>query len=121
MTGMSATSGNGKMSILGAGSATLGAILWQVMGQDAAAEGTAAATGGSWHVIATSTAANISTAAANTALSFVVEGTFEVTGAGTIVPSFAQTTAAGATVSIGSYIEFSRVGSTGVASVGQWD
>jgi len=121
MTSMSGTSGNGKFSLLGAGSATLDAILWQAIGNDVVAEATAAATGGSWHVIATQTAVNITTAGAGTGICFVVKGTFEVTGAGTIVPSFAQTTAAAAIVSIGSYIEFSRVGSTTAKSVGQWD
>lgn len=120
MTSMSGTSGNGKFSIIGAGTATLGAILWRATGQDVAAEGTAGAQGGGWHVIATQTAANVVTAATGTALCFSVEGTFEVTGAGTIIPSFAQTTAAAAVVSIGSYMKFRRIGSTSMTSVGQW-
>ena len=121
MTAMSGTSGNGKFSINNGGTATLDAILWNAWGNDVAAEGTAGATGGGWHVIATQTAANVVTAATATALAFAVTGTFEVTGAGTIVPSFAQTTAAAAVVSIGSYLCFHRVGSTSVVSVGQWD
>jgi hypothetical protein len=120
MTSMSATSGNGKFSLIGAGTATLGAILWQAYGQDVAAEAAASATGGSWHVIATQTAVNVATAATGTALAFLVKGTFEVTGAGTIIPSFAQTTAAAAVVSIGSYFKCNRIGSTSVTSVGQW-
>ena len=120
MTSMSATSGNGKFSLNNGGTATLGAILWQAYGNDNTAETTGAATGGSWHVIATETAANISTAATGTALCFLVKGTFEVTGAGTIIPSFAQTTAAAAIVSIGSYIKFNRIGSTTMTNVGQW-
>lgn len=120
MTGMSSTSGNGKFSIIGAGTATLGDILWQAYGNDVAAEGTAAATGGGWHVIATQTAANIVTAGAATALCFLVKGTFTVTAGGTIIPSFAQTTAAAAVVSIGSYFTCHRIGSTAVVSVGQW-
>lgn len=120
MTSMSATSGNGKFSLIGAGTATLGAILWRATGQDAAAEAAAAAQGGGWHTIATQTAVNVVTAATGTALAFSVEGTFEVTGAGTIIPSFAQTTAAAAIVSIGSYIKFNRIGSTTMTSVGQW-
>jgi hypothetical protein len=50
----------------------------------------------------------------------MVKGTFEVTGAGTIIPSFAQTTAAAAVVSIGSYFKCNRIGSTSVTNVGQW-
>lgn len=120
MTSMSGTSGNGKFSLIGAGSATLGSILWQADGYDAAAEAAAGATGGGWHVIATQTAVDIVTAAVATALCFSVKGTFEVTGAGTIIPSFAQTTAAGAIVSVGSYFSCSRIGSTSLTSVGQW-
>ena len=120
MTDMSGTSGNGKFSIIGAGTATLGDILWQAWGNDAAAEATAANAGGGWHVIATQTAANIVSAAANVSLCFTVKGTFTVTGAGTIIPSFAQTTAAAAVVSIGSFFQCNRIGSTSVVSVGQW-
>jgi len=120
MTSMSATSGNGKFSIIGGGTATLGDILWQAYGNDNAAETTGAATGGSWHVIATETAANVITAAAGTAMCFLVKGTFTVTVAGTIIPSFAQTTAAAAVMSIGSYFKCNRIGSTSVTSIGQW-
>jgi hypothetical protein len=120
MTSMSATSGNGKFSLIGDGTATLAAILWQAYGGDVAAEGTAAAIGGSWHVIATQTAANIATAATGTALCFLVKGTFEVSVAGTIIPSFAQTTAAAAVISIGSYFRCNRIGSTSLTSIGQW-
>lgn len=120
MTSMSATSGNGKFSIIGAGTATLGDILWQAYGQDVAAEAVAAAAGSSWHVIATQTAANITTAGTGTALAFFVKGTFTVTVAGTVIPSFAQTTAAAAVVSIGSYFKCNRIGSTSVTNIGQW-
>lgn len=121
MTSMSTTSGNGKFSLLGAGTATLGSILWQAYGNDNVAETTGAATGGGWHVIAEQTATNIVTAATGTGLCFMVKGTFEVTGAGTIIPSFAQTTAAAAVVSVGSYFKCNRIGSTTMTSVGQWD
>jgi hypothetical protein len=120
MTAMSASSGNGKFSLIGAGTATLGSILWQAFGHDNASQTTGAAAGGMWSVIATQTAANIVSAAIGTALSFLVKGTFEVTAAGTIIPSFAQTTAAAAVVSIGSYFSCERVGTTSVTSIGQW-
>lgn len=120
MTSMSATGGNGKFSLIGAGTATLGSILWRATGQDVVAEGTAAAQGGSWHVIQTQTATDIVTATTGTAVCFELTGTFEVTGAGTIIPSFAQTTAAAAIVSVGSYFKCRRVGSTSMTSVGQW-
>lgn len=117
---MSATSGNGKFSIIGAGTATLAAILWQAIGFDAAAEAVAGAAGGGWHVIATQTAADIVTATVDGNLCFRVQGTFEVSVAGTIIPSFAQTTAAAAVVAVGSYLLFKRIGSTTATSVGQW-
>ena len=121
MTGMSATTGNGKFSLIGAGTATLGSILWRAIGFDNAAETTGAAAGGSWHVIATQTGINIVTTATATALCFTLRGTFEVTTAGTIIPSFALTTAAAAVVSIGSFFMCKRVGSTSLTSIGQWD
>ena len=120
MTAMSASSGNGKFSLIGAGTATLGDIYWHAFGHDLAAESVAAGAGGGWHVIATQTAANITSAGAATAVSFLVKGTFTVTVAGTIIPSFAQTTAAAAVVSIGSYFQCNRIGSASVVSVGQW-
>lgn len=121
MTAMSATGGNGKFSLIGAGSATLGSILWQATGYDVVAEATGGAAGGSWHVIATQTGIDIATAAVAAAMCFQVEGTFEVTVAGTIVPSFAQTTAAAAVISVGSYFSVERIGSVSLTSVGQWD
>lgn len=120
MTSMSATSGNGKFSLIGAGGATLAAILWQAIGNDVVAENTGTATGGSWHVIATQTGVDIVTPATGTAMCVLIKGTFEVSVAGTIIPSFAQTTASAAIVSIGSYFKCNRIGSTSVASVGQW-
>ena len=122
MTSMSATSGNGKFSLIGAGTATLGSVLWEATGQDGSGsvETTGGAAGTSFHIVAAQTATNIVTTAVGTELCFVVDGTFEVTGAGTIIPSFAQTTAAAAVVSVGSYFQTNRVGSTTLTSIGQW-
>lgn len=121
MDTQSATSGNGKFAINSGGTATLGSMLWHGWGQDLANEATGAATGGSWHSIAIQTGTNLTTAATGAAHAFQIKGTFEVTGAGTIIPSYAQTTAAAAVVKIGSYCAFERVGSTTMTSVGQWD
>ena len=122
MTAMSATSGNGKFDLKGAGTATLAAVLWQAYGIDGvgATETTGAAAGSSWHIIAGQTAANIVTAGTSAEMAFLVKGTFEISVAGTIIPSFAQTTAAAAVVSIGSYFKCNRIGSQTVTSVGQW-
>lgn len=120
MTSMSGTSGNGKFSIIGAGTATLADILWSANGVDNPSEGVASTQGGGWHNIQTQTATNIVPAFNQTEMCFFVKGTFTVTGAGTIIPSFAQTTAAAAVVQIGSYMTVTRIGSTSVVSVGQW-
>lgn len=120
MTSMSATSGNGKFSIIGAGTATLGDILWLSTGVDIAANANGVTGGSFWHTVATQTAINIVPPGTGLAVSFQVKGTFTVTGAGTIIPSFAQTTAAAAVVSIGSYFQCNRIGDTSVVSVGQW-
>jgi len=118
--GMSATSGNLKFSVIGAGTATLGTILRTSSGFDAANEGVTTASGVS-SIQATQTAANIATAAIATVVTFTVNGSFEVTVAGTIIPSVAQTTATTtAVITAGSYLRFNRIGAAGVVSVGQW-
>lgn len=120
MTAMSATSGNGKFSLIGAGTATLGDILWIALGGDVAVETGNTSAGVSWHNLDTQGNTSVVTAAGNTSVCFSVSGTFTVTVAGTIIPSFAQTTAAAAVVSIGSYFQCNRIGSASVVSVGQW-
>lgn len=120
ITSHTTASANGKFSIIGAGTATLGDILWQARGNDALAEAVAGNVGGGWHVIATQTAANVVTATVATAVCFSVKGTFTVTVAGTIIPSFALADAAAAVVSVGSYFLCNRIGSDSVVSVGQW-
>lgn len=118
-TSMSATSGNLALDILGAGTATTGTWLWTSAGQEAAVDGTGN-TGGSWHTTNT-TAASIIAPATNTNLSITIDGSFEVTVAGTIIPTQTLTTAAAAVLAAGSFIEFWRVGSTTMTSVGQFD
>lgn len=119
MDTMSATSGNGKFSLNSGGTATLGSILYILGGMDAALD-TLTAWSGVTETTATQVATNHSTANAATVTTFFVKGTFEVTGAGTIIPSYAQTTAAAAVVKIGSYFSCSRIGSTSMTNVGQW-
>jgi hypothetical protein len=56
-----------------------------------------------------------------TAMQFVVKGTFEVTTAGTFIPSFTLATAvATAVVAIGSYFQCYSVGAATATSVGNW-
>jgi hypothetical protein len=61
------------------------------------------------------------TAGTGAAMWFVGKGSFTVTGAGTLIPSIDQVTAAAAVVKIGSYFSCERIGSTSVVSIGQWD
>lgn len=119
MDTMSATSGNGKFSLLGAGTATLTQILQMVTGIDIGFD-TVSNVSGVGTAAAVSSATN--TASANAATEFMlnVRGTFNVSVAGTIIPSFAQTTAAAAVVKIGSYFKIRRLGAQNVVSVGQW-
>lgn len=118
LTGMSATSGNATFSL--AGTATLGAILWYGYGRDAAADAATGTLAGSYSVDATLVAAPLVTAGTGTTMFAVLEGTFEVTAGGTVIPSIALQTAAAAVVSIGSYFEVWRVGSTSATTLGQW-
>jgi hypothetical protein len=119
ITAMSATTGNALINLLGAGTATVAAWCWTGIGMDAGAA-TAAAAGGTGMVINASPSPIVPTATGTT-LTLLVRGSFEVTGAGTIIPSLSLATAAAAALQIGSYLTFERIGSTTMVSVGQWD
>jgi hypothetical protein len=117
LTGMSATDGNGAFSL--AGTATLAEALHQTMGRDSNTISTAATISGAG-VEGAAFPGNIVSPSTGTEMMFNVVGTFRVSGAGTIIPSFALTTAAAATVKAGSYIEVQRLGPAGVNYVGAW-
>ena len=116
---MSATSGNAAIDILGAGTATCAAWLWHAVGVDGNTATAATQTGST--TVTQQSAASIVTAGTGAAMTVNLRGTFEVTSAGTIIPSLTLVTANAAVVAIGSYIKFNRIGSTSVVSVGQWD
>lgn len=116
---MSATSGNLLLNILGAGTATVAAWLYHVVGVDGATATAGTQTGST--AVTSSTPASALTAGAGTAATLRVLGSFEVTGAGTIIPSITMVTAAASVLAIGSFLMFERIGSTSVVSVGQWD
>lgn len=118
LTSMSATSGNAQFQVLGGGSATLSDVLYHTVGVDGAS-GTAATQTGSWSV-ASSSAASVVTAGTGTAMMMNHSGTFEVSAAGTIIPSIALVTAAAAVLASGSFFACRRLGSTSVASRGPW-
>lgn len=116
---MSATSGNALLDILGAGTATCAAWLYHVVGADGNINTAGTQTGSTTNT--QQSAASILTAGTGTSMHMRIRGTFEVTGAGTLIPSIDLVTAAAAVVAIGSYLVFRRVGSTSMVSVGQWD
>jgi hypothetical protein len=114
---MSATSGNAQ--ILFAGTGTFGTWMWAARSVDGNT-----ATAATWQgnmVVTNASTASIATAGTGTVLSTAFEGTFECTAAGTWIPQIALVTANAAVVAAGSFIKLERIGSTSVASVGQWD
>lgn len=120
ITGMSATSGNALIDILGAGTATAGTWLYHAWGIDNTTPTNAATQTGSF-TITQQSVASIVTATTGTAMAITMKGTFEVTVAGTVIPSIDLVTASAATLAAGSWLSFERIGSTSVVSVGQWD
>lgn len=120
ITSMSSTSGNLAIDPLGAGTATCGSWLYHCVGIDNSTPTNAANQTGSFS-ITQQTVASVVSAGAGTAMAVEIVGTFEVTGAGTMIPSVTLVTGAAAVVAIGSYFMFERCGSTSVVSVGQWD
>lgn len=116
---MSATSGNGKFGLLGAGTATMGNMLYPIIGQDVAID-----TNGAWAGIYTASALSSSarsfTAGTGTGCVVAARGSFVVTVAGTLIPSFTLETAASAVVKVGSYFTCRRIGSSSAVSVGNW-
>jgi len=119
-TAMSGTSGNRSVDILGAGSATVAAWMWSLDGIDNSSLSALVDLDNAFLTTNTS-AASCVTAGTGTGLRVRVKGTFEVTGAGTIIPSTTMVTAAASVLSIGSILKFNRIGSTSAVSVGQWN
>ena len=120
LSGMSATSGNAAFDPLGAGTATATAWLWQFRGLDNTTVATVGAPSGQ-AVITQQTAASGVAAGTGTAMTAFFDGTFEITGAGTFIPSVTLVTAATPTVNLGSYVCVERIGSDAAVSIGQWD
>lgn len=116
---MSATSGNAAIDILGAGTATAAAWLWHAVGVDGNTATAANQTGST--TVTQQSAASIVSAGTGTAMTVRLRGTFEVTGAGTLIPSLTMVTAAASVLAIGSYLEFQRIGDTSLVSIGPWD
>ena len=120
ITSMSATSGNLTFDLLGAGTATLGTVLYFTNAVDNTII-TSAATDQASFQTAAQAAGQIATAGTGTALGAFLAGSFRVTASGSIVPSVALATAAAAIVTQGSYFRCYRVGDENVTTVGNWD
>ena len=115
---MSATSGNLAFSLLGAGTATLGSILCHVVGVDGAPGVAATQTGST--MVAAATPVSAVTAGTGTSCTLNIKGSFEVTVAGTLVPSITLVTAAAAVLAVGSYLSIVPRGTVSTVSVGAW-
>ena len=121
LSSMSATDGNCAWDILGAGTATVGSVLYIVHGRDIAINTITGSPSLQVSNAAQTTGVNMVAPLTNTDLQAYLSGTFEVTAAGTIQPSVTLTTAAAAIVAIGSYFRCRRIGSDTMTTVGQWD
>lgn len=110
MTSMSTTSGSAKSDLKGAGTAILGKMSMQDFGSrgTVAVGGVTALSGTASDVPAS--AAVLATPGASAALRASIHGTFEITTAGTIVPSIALDIAAAAIVNAGSCFECIYIG-----------
>lgn len=119
LTSMSGTAGNATFDF--GGTAVLGTLLWFGYGRDVAADGATGTLAGSYSTDATLTAAPLVTAATVAAAFFKLEGTLEVTTAGTLIPRILLQTAAAASVTAGSFFRIRRLGSTTFTNNGRWD
>ena len=116
---MSATSGNAKFDIIGAGNAAFTSTFWCAIGLDATTIGSAVAVGGSGTATNVSSG-NIITAASGTAMFALLKGQFRVNTGGTIIPSIGLTTAAAAVVQPDTYFSCWPVSSSSAVSLGNW-
>lgn len=118
LSAMSGTSGNAAFDILGAGTAVLSEVLYQASAGELAINTVGAGT--IVNVNQGQTPAAITTAGTGTVLQIIATGTFEVSTAGTIIPSITLLTAAAATVAAGTYFRVHRVGPVNAVSGGPW-
>lgn len=120
LTSMSSTSGNGQIDLLGAGTATMGSVLYLASGMDdSTPTTTAVALSGSLATAAAGTA-SVVVAAAGTQMGTILRGAFRLSVGGTIIPSIALVTAAAASVRQNSYFICRRVGGNGLNYSGNW-
>lgn len=119
VTDMSATSGNLAFAIKGGGTATIANILYHGVGIDNANPLAAGSQQGSFSN-ADGSAASIITAGTPTALGVEISGVFNVTVAGTIIPSVTLVTAIAAVMNAGSFFWCEWIGATGSNTSSGW-
>ena len=118
---MTGTSGNCIFDLKGAGNATLAGILYICEGADVAIA--TAGAGGFSGAVQSASAASMIPAATGTGLQVRVAGSFEVTVAGTIIPSVGMVTGVSTapSVAIGSFFRVWPMGPAATTvSVGNW-
>jgi hypothetical protein len=119
LTSMSTTSGSAKFDLKGTGSAVVGKMSMQDFGsRGTVAVGGTTATSGTASDVPVSGGA-LASVATSAALRASIHGTFEITTAGTIIPSIALDVAAAAVVNAGSYFECIYLGPA-AALGGSW-
>lgn len=120
VSGMSATSGNAGLDVKGAGTAVLARTFLLSTGKEAPNYAQTDAAWESGQQLGSSFLAMSTAAAAGTGTTLVshLRGQFEVTTAGTLIPSINLATAAAATVTAASFFRCRRLGSAAYA--GSW-
>ena len=118
LSSMATGSNNAGFDIKGGGNATLTNVLYMVEGIDGATA-TAATQTGCCSIQSASAAAMVSTVS-NATMQAAIRGTFNVSGAGTIIPSIKLASAAAAVVATGSYFRCRCMGGTAVTCCGNW-
>ena len=117
---MSTTSGNGSFNFLGAGTATISTRLSQSIGIDGSQGVAGAALGGSYWA-ANSSSSPIVTAGTSAQLGVRIIGSFSVSAAGTIIPSFSLAVGANAQLQTSSYFMCRRISTSATATTyGPW-
>ncbi len=116
VTTMSGTSGNAIISLLGAGTATIGNVLYTSKGLDSGTPLTSATQTGAFSETDVMTV-QVLQPATGTAMAIQLSGVYNVTAS---IPSIGLITAAAAVVKAGSYFECERLGPTGSSTQGSW-
>jgi len=110
---------NAQFDLLGAGTATIGNILYQAVGGDVAINNSGVGLAGSM-VNQSASPGSVVSGLANSELQLSVRGSFTLTGQGTIIPSIKLQTAAAASVRKGSYFRCRCMGASSTTTCGNW-